>query len=49
VKFIIENNIPKYQEQIIIQTNKDGSESILLDNVQQQKSNDKLGKLGASV
>jgi hypothetical protein len=49
VKFIIENNIPKYQEQIIIQTNEDGSESILLDNVQQQKSNDILGKLGVSV
>lgn len=49
VKFIIENNIPKYQEQIIIQTNEDGSESILLENVQKQESNNELGKFGVSV
>lgn len=49
VKFIIENNIPKYQEQIIIQTNDDGSESILLENVQKQESNKRLGKMGVSV
>ncbi|BAZ16700.1 hypothetical protein NIES4071_85780 [Calothrix sp. NIES-4071] len=49
VKFIIENNVPKYQEQIIIQTNEDGSESILLENVQKQESNNRLSKLGVSV
>lgn len=49
VKFIIENNIPKYQEQIIIQTNEDGSESILLENVQKQESNNRLGELEVSV